>query len=74
MLGLTDTALLLHPVVPDLLGLAALQLLQVEGQRQQQVTQVLAREGEGVVGGGLRWQGRERGDGWRRRRCGGRRG
>lgn len=26
-----------RPVVPDLLGLAALQLLQVEGQRQQQV-------------------------------------
>ncbi|KAI9545753.1 hypothetical protein NQZ68_033885 [Dissostichus eleginoides] len=42
-----------RPVFPDLLRLAALQLLQVEGQRQQQVAQVLAGEGEGVVGCGL---------------------
>lgn len=39
-----------RPVSPDLLHLAALQLLQVEGQRQQQVAQVLAGEGEGVMG------------------------
>lgn len=50
-----------RPVVPDLLGLAALQLLQVEGQRQQQVTQMLTGEGEGVVGRGLRRRGGERG-------------
>lgn len=48
------------PVVPDLLGLAALQLLQVEGQRQQQVAQVLTGEGEGVVGCGLCRRGGER--------------
>lgn len=47
-----------RPVVPDLLGLAALQLLQVEGQWQQQVAEVLTGEGEGVVGHGLgRWRG-----------------
>lgn len=43
-----------RPVVPDLLGLVALQLLQVEGQRQEEVAQVLAGEGESVVGRGLR--------------------
>jgi len=42
-------------VVPDLLSaggerLAPLQLLEVEGQRQHQVAEVLAGEGEGVVG------------------------
>lgn len=40
-------------VAPDL-GLADLQLLEVQGQRQQQVAEVLTGEGEGVVGSGLR--------------------
>lgn len=43
-------------VAPDL-GLADLQLLEVKGQRQQQVAEVLTGEGEGVVGRGL-WRGR----------------
>lgn len=51
-----------HPVVPDFLGLGALQLLQVEGQWQQQVAKVLTGEGEGIVGCGLcRWGGERRG-------------
>lgn len=65
--GLNDHIHLEHPVVPDLLGLAALQLLQMEGQWQQQVAQMLAGEGEGVMCHGLCRGGGERRGRWRRR-------
>lgn len=56
-----------RPVVPDLLALAAFQLLQADGQWQQQVTEVLTGKGEGVMGRGFcRWCGERRGC-WRRR-------
>lgn len=59
-------------VVPDPLGLSALQLLQVQGQGQQKLTQVLAGKGESIVG--LWRRGGDCGSGGRRgggRRAGG---